>query len=34
MGMDIFEASPHTAGAVGYKELASEVIGKLKKKSK
>lgn len=34
MGMDIFELMPKTAGANNYKELASEVIGKLKKKSK
>ena len=32
MGMDIFELMPKTAGATGYKELASEVIGKFKKK--
>ena len=34
MGMDVFELAPKTAGAMGYKELASEVIGKLKKKAK
>lgn len=34
MGMDIFELMPKTAGANNYKELASEVIGKLKKKAK
>jgi chromosome partitioning protein len=33
MGMDIFELMPKTAGATGYKELASEVIGKFKKKA-
>lgn len=34
MGMDIFELMPKTTGANNYKELASEVIGKLKKKAK
>ena len=34
MGMDIFELAPKTTGANNYKELASEILGKLKKKSK